>query len=269
MQAFRTRVETNTISKELEAARIFLEKVLPPEMFNAFQMPKIHLWEDPGEEVRPYYNPKTNQIIFPSNIAFDDPQIKAQVAEWLVHELAHAVLQNYLNNLKKNGYTSIDYITEGSKVNAFSESFSYIMEHLYRYTHTLGVEDLSILERKEEIIERLKKDITQDLRTDKFSEVNEIYPKEMPDPKDNAAASEGEKSIAEINAFLHEIRRELIDVFRNTSNTLDSLRGGAKISPKEQLEAAMELVKNYESSNYDKIGVFVLKAFTDFLSSSL
>jgi hypothetical protein len=250
MQALKTNLETSAILNELKAAYKFLENVLPKEMLDAFQMPEICLWNDPAEEVRPYYNPKTNQIVFPSNIDFDNPQTKAQVAEWLVHELTHAVLQNYLNNLNKGGLTNVRYITEKRKINAFSEGFSYLMEHLYRYTHNSGVEDLSILKNKQEIIKRLKEDINQDLgrvNTDKASGSG-----------DNAAVS---------GDTLQEMWREFEDALRDASKALDSLREEAKVSPKEQLEAAQKLVEEYERSNYD-IGVFVYNAFIVLLSSS-
>jgi len=223
--------------KFLEYAYRFLENTLPKELFENPDLKKLTLyfWDDNLRPGSIYYKPDTNQIIVPTSIKINEinDEGKSRIISLFVHELMHAVFQNYLNKEKsENG----KYITSDSSIALLAEGISYIFENLY-----LLYGDKFIL-NKDEIIDEIEKKIQDEKR--------EINRQKL-----------GKRALFKSNQtfqILIDALSETEEALSKAAEVLKSLGISIYPSSKEQLLAADHLLNEYKESKFDNIGEFIL-----------
>jgi len=251
----------------LSYAYKFLENKLPEELLANFDPKKVTLCFL-GSYLRPgsiYYKPDTNQIIVPTDVKINEikGEEKSRLISLFVHELMHAIFQNYLN--KETMENKIEkpekgkYITSSFPNKLLSEGISYIFEKLY-----LLYGDKFILS-KDEIIKVIKKRIqderpeinrqkldrnTPEMQQFKGNPIFEIFRGVLSDSdkaelfEDQEVMSEAQEALSKTSKVLKKIKK-ILDIPRDPT-------------PDEQLLAADLLLTEYEKSNFDNIGKFIL-----------
>ena len=251
----------------LSYAYKFLENKLPEELLVNFDPKKVTLyfWDDNLRPGSIYYKPDTNQIIVPPGVKINEikGEDKSKLFSLFVHELMHAVFQNYLN--KETMENKIEksekdkYITSSFPNKLLSEGISYIFEKLY-----LLYGDKFILS-KDEIIKVIKKRIqderpeinrqkldrnTPEMQQFKGNPIFEIFRGVLSDSdkaelfEDQEVMSEAQEALSKTSKVLKKIKK-ILDIPRDPT-------------PDEQLLAADLLLTEYEKSNFDNIGKFIL-----------
>jgi len=223
--------------KFLGYAYRFLENTLPKELLANPDLKEVKLrfWND---DLRPgsiYYKPDTNQIIVPPGVKINEinDEGKSRLISLFVHELMHAVFQNYLNKEKsENG----KYITSDSSIALLAEGISYIFENLY-----LLYGDKFIL-NKDEIIDGIKKKIQDEKRKINMQKLDK-----RPPFKGSPAFN-----------ILRDAWFETEEALSKATEVLKSLGISIYPSSKEQLLAADLLLNKYKESKFDTIGEFIL-----------
>ena len=215
----------------------FLENKLPEELLANLNPKKVTLyfWDNYLRPGSMYYKPDTNQIVVPKDVKINEikGEEKSILISLFVHELMHAVFQNYLN--KETMENKIEksekgkYITSDSSITLLSEGISYIFENLY-----LLYDDKFILS-KGEIIDRIEKKIQ-----DKKLEINR---------------QKLDRNTQGMQQF--EIFKIIGEVLSKTKEELSSLGIPSYPPSKDQLLAADLLLNEYKESNFDDIGKFI------------
>jgi len=234
----------------LSYAYKFLENKLPEELLANFDPKKVTLyfWDDNLRPGSIYYKPDTNQIIVPTDVKISEikGEEKSILISLFVHELMHAVFQNYLN--KETMENKIEksekdkYITSGFSIALLSEGISYIFENLY-----LLYGDKFILS-KDEIIDGIEKKI-RDKKLEISWQKLDMNTPEMQRFKGSP-----------IFEIAMEVMSSIREAFSKTNEVLKSLGIPSYPSSKEQLLAADLLLNEYKGSNFDNIGNFILLA---------
>ena len=228
--------------KFLEYAYHFLENTLPKELLENLDLKKLTLYflNDDSRPGSIYYKPDTNQIIVPTDVKINEinDEGKSRIISLFVHELMHAVFQNYLNKETKNKSEKSEngkYITSDSSIALLAEGISYIFENLY-----LLYGDKFIL-NKDEIIDGIEK-----IQDNKL-EINMQKLDKRPPFKGS-----------QIFNILIDVLSETKEALSEAAEVLKSLGISIYPSSKEQLLAADRLLNKYKGSNFDNIGDFIL-----------
>jgi len=242
----------------LEYAYHFLEKKLPKELLENFDPKKVTLYFL-GSYLRPgsiCYKPDTNQIIVPTDVKINEikSEEKSIPISLFVHELMHAVFQNYLN--KETMENKIEksekdkYITSSFPNKLLSEGISHIFENLF-----LLYSDKFILS-KDEIIDGIKKRIQEERREIDGQKPDRNTPEIQQFKGNSRVLSDAEEAeLSEAKKSESEARNLLLETGKVVKENLDIPRDP---TPDEQLWAADLLLNEYKESNFDNIGDFIL-----------
>jgi len=248
----------------LSHAYKFLENKLPEELLANFDPKKVTLCFL-GSYLRPgsiYYKPDTNQIIVPTDVKINEikGEEKSRLISLFVHELMHAVFQNYLN--KETIENKIEksekdkYITSSFPNKLLSEGISYIFEKLY-----LLYGDKFILS-KDEIIKGIKKRIQDERpeinkqKLDKNPETRQFEKNSIFKIIKEVRLSEAEKAeLSEAQKVVSEAKKLFFETGKVVKENLDI---PSYPTIYEQFWAADLLLNKYKESKFDTIGEFIL-----------
>ena len=222
----------------LQVAYKFLENELPSNMLKGFDLGSVKLifMDAPLREGSFYYKPDENKIIVPKSVEVDKiKSVEERVISLFVHELAHAIFQNYVNEKSKEQGGKGIFITSDRELSLLSEGMSYLFEHLYLITSE------RFYVSKGDQIEGLKNAIHLDRAY--FYENSKL-----------PTANYLERN-SPIFKILKDALRDVVQSLKETRSVLN----GLGISPNypsnlEQLSAAEFILGIYEKGNFGSLG---------------